>query len=93
MFHKWIPGAADVDLLSIDIQRGRDIGLSAYTKVREICGFSSISSFDDLSDVLLDEVRILNFPLFLLFEFKIITEIRIHDNMFYEMGILLYIYN
>lgn len=58
MFHKWTPGAADVDLLSIDIQRGRDIGLSTYTKVREICGFPIISSFDDLIGILLLEVSI-----------------------------------
>lgn len=52
MFHKWIPGVADLDLLSVDIQRGRDIGISTYTKVREICNFPKITSFEDLTSVL-----------------------------------------
>lgn len=57
MFHNWVSTVADSDLLSIDLQRGRDIGLPPYIKVREICGFSTIKSFNDLKDVLkTDEV-------------------------------------
>lgn len=58
MFHNFPPGSADMDLLSVDIQRGRETGMPPYTKAREICGFPTVSSFDDLSDVLLDEVSI-----------------------------------
>ncbi|XP_060868860.1 chorion peroxidase-like isoform X2 [Metopolophium dirhodum] len=52
MFHNWISTVADLDLLSIDIQRGRDIGLPPYIRVREICGFPNITSFSDLANVL-----------------------------------------
>ncbi|XP_025198953.1 peroxidase-like [Melanaphis sacchari] len=52
MFHNWINAVADQDLGSIDIQRGRDIGLPPYIVVREICGFPHISSFSDLVGVL-----------------------------------------
>jgi len=52
MFHNWVSTVADTDLLSIDIQRGRDIGLPPYIKVRETCGFPTITSFDDLANVL-----------------------------------------
>ncbi|KAE9538939.1 hypothetical protein AGLY_005521 [Aphis glycines] len=48
MFHGWVSGVADQDLASIDIQRGRDVGLPPYIKVREICGFKNITSFNDL---------------------------------------------
>lgn len=52
MFHNWVSSVADTDLLSIDIQRGRDIGLPPYIRVREICGFPNITSFNDLANVL-----------------------------------------
>ncbi|XP_016664411.1 peroxidase-like [Acyrthosiphon pisum] len=38
------------DLLSYDIQRGRDVGLPPYTKMRSLCGLPQAKSFDDLSD-------------------------------------------
>jgi len=52
MFHGWVSAAADQDLGSIDIQRGRDVGLPPYIRVREICGFKNISSFYDLIGIL-----------------------------------------
>jgi len=52
MLHGWVSGIADSDLGSIDIQRGRDVGLPPYIRVREICGFKNITSFDDLIGVL-----------------------------------------
>lgn len=52
MFHGWISSVENQDLSSIDIQRGRDVGLLPYIKVREICGFKCITSFDDLIGVL-----------------------------------------
>lgn len=56
MFHDWVSTVADEDLLSIDIQRGRDIGLPPYTKVREICGFPKIESFSDLTGIIKESV-------------------------------------
>jgi len=38
------------DLLSYDIQRGRDVGLPPYTKLRSLCGLPQVNTFDDLSD-------------------------------------------
>lgn len=60
MFHNFISTVADTDLLSIDIQRGRDIGLPPYIRVRKICGFPNITSFDDLSGALQLTVSFLN---------------------------------
>ncbi|VVC28479.1 Haem peroxidase,Haem peroxidase, animal type [Cinara cedri] len=40
------------DLLSYDIQRGRDTGLPPYNKMRELCGLSVAYSYDDLADVI-----------------------------------------
>ncbi|KAL4142203.1 hypothetical protein QTP88_004707 [Uroleucon formosanum] len=43
------------DLLSYDIQRGRDVGLPPYTKIRSLCGLPQAKSFDDLSDYIPSE--------------------------------------
>lgn len=45
-----------VDLLSYDIQRGRDTGLPPYNKMRELCGLPVAESFDDLVDVIPSDV-------------------------------------
>ncbi|XP_022170843.1 peroxidase-like isoform X2 [Myzus persicae] len=47
MFHNHKNG--DTDLLSVDIQRGRDVGLPSYIKMREWCGLPEICSFEELS--------------------------------------------
>lgn len=41
------------DLISINIQRGRERGLPGYTKYRnlQLCGLNNVKSFDDLKDV------------------------------------------
>lgn len=52
---------ADQDLLSIDIQRGREIGVPTYNNIREKCGFPRASSFDDLSNILSKSVSLLSF--------------------------------
>lgn len=45
-----------VDLLSYDIQRGRDTGLPPYNKMRELCGLPVAKSFNDLVDVMPSDV-------------------------------------
>ena len=41
------------DLVSINIQRGRERGLPGYTKYRnlQLCGLSNVKSFEDLKNV------------------------------------------
>lgn len=45
-------GNFGMDLAAINIQRGRDHGVPAYTSWREPCGLSEIVDFDDLSRVM-----------------------------------------
>lgn len=41
------PGAGGLDLVAINMQRGRDHGIAGYNDVRESLGLSRIESFDD----------------------------------------------
>uniref|UniRef100_A0A2H8TZW2 Peroxidase n=1 Tax=Melanaphis sacchari TaxID=742174 RepID=A0A2H8TZW2_9HEMI len=50
MFHS--NNSIGVDLLSYDIQRGRDTGLPPYNKMRQLCGLPVAKSFDDLIDII-----------------------------------------
>ena len=43
------PGAGGFDLVSLNIQRGRDHGLPSYNDVRELLGFSRAHYFSDIS--------------------------------------------
>lgn len=54
MFHP--DNSIGLDLLSYDIQRGRDTGLPPYNKMREMCGLPVAKSFDDLVDVISSDV-------------------------------------
>lgn len=40
------------DQLSIDILRGRDVGLQPYNRVRHLCGYPLAKDFEDLEDLL-----------------------------------------
>ena len=54
LFHAGGPG---VDLLSLDIQRGRDHGLPPYCQYREYCGFGKVDTFEDLAPLIPEEVN------------------------------------
>lgn len=41
-----------LDLVSLNIQRGRDHGLPGYSKWREYCGFKKPSNFNDLENIM-----------------------------------------
>lgn len=47
-----LDGYSGFDLLSYDIQRGRDNGLPPYNKIRHICGLPKAVKFADLSDLI-----------------------------------------
>lgn len=40
------------DILSLDIQRGRDHGLPSYTTYRRLCGMSTVETFEDFHTVM-----------------------------------------
>lgn len=46
-----------LDVISLDIQRGRDHGLPGYNHYREYCGLSPAKSFDDFVDSIPREVH------------------------------------
>lgn len=50
MFHYYSNGVQDQDLLSIDIQRGRDTGVPSYNTIRELCGFQKAETFGGFLD-------------------------------------------
>lgn len=59
MTHYWYTrsGEFGTDLLSLDIQRGRDHGIPAYVHFRKYCNLSEVLSFKDLGNVVVQPVR------------------------------------
>jgi peroxidase len=43
---------AGLDLLSADINRGRDHGIPSYASIREYCGLGAVNSFEDLAPLI-----------------------------------------
>ncbi|XP_065216127.1 peroxidase-like [Planococcus citri] len=41
-----------IDLVSIDIHRGREYGVPPYSTMRRVCGLPSVNKFEDLKDVM-----------------------------------------
>ncbi|KAL4142197.1 hypothetical protein QTP88_004703 [Uroleucon formosanum] len=50
-----LDGYSGFDLMSYDIQRGRDNGLPPYNKMRQLCGLKKANTFKDLSDLISSE--------------------------------------
>lgn len=49
------PGSGfGLDLVSLNLQRGRDHGLPGYNEFRETCGLRKLGDFNELFDILKD---------------------------------------
>lgn len=44
-----------MDLISLNIQRGRDHGLPGYNAYRKVCGLPTIDSFEELASIMRQE--------------------------------------
>ena len=42
--------ASAMDLVALNVQRGRDHGIPGYNSYRERCGYTKATTFDDLTD-------------------------------------------
>jgi len=43
-------GTAGTDLISIDIERGREYGLPCYNEFRQLCGMKKFKTFQEFTD-------------------------------------------
>lgn len=58
MFLQTAPKFNGHDLLTTDILRGRDTGMPPYNSMRSVCGIPEARTFDDLTDLIANEVRV-----------------------------------
>jgi len=62
MFHLYFESPyTGLDLLSVDIARGRDVGLQPYNQVRHLCGLPLANDFEDLVDLIHIKVGTIDF--------------------------------
>lgn len=64
LFQQTTPKFSGIDLLSADIQRGRDTGMPPYNKMRSVCGISEATVFEDLIDLIAYDVGALFLNIF-----------------------------
>lgn len=71
--HFWYSSSEDfgMDLLSLEIQRGRDHGIPAYVHFRKYCNLSEISLFKDMRGITSKNVNIHTCILFIFFFLQI----------------------
>lgn len=43
------PGSGGIDLVSVDLERGRDMGLPSYDQARELFGLPTVTSFSEIT--------------------------------------------
>ena len=53
-------GEFGLDLIAINVQRGRDHGIPGYIKYRELCGLGKTNSFYDLKSNISPQVTTIN---------------------------------
>lgn len=46
-----------VDLITLDLERGRDFGIPSYNKFRQLCGLKAARSFGDFIDQISKKVN------------------------------------
>ena len=56
--HLFNEGNSGLDLIALNIQRGRDHGLPGYVEFRRLCEVGNSNSFDDLRSNMSPQVRI-----------------------------------
>lgn len=49
--------AMERDLITLDLMRGRDVGLQPYNQVRSLCGLPLAKDFEDLADLIHIKVK------------------------------------
>jgi hypothetical protein len=48
-----------LDLMSVDLARGRDVGLPTYNRVRHLCGLPLADDFENLVDLI--HLKVINY--------------------------------